>query len=189
DAAELPSEIADRVRAVCNHLIVVCADGRASVAEFCGLWPGIKGLTGKDWVAAGQFFSEQAKRAKLALFPTDDPLDRLDGQTAQYDLVLSWDLLAQQAARASAKLASQQVPDIIAILRPPAGSDLRDIAARPEIYGDPDLWILIADFNDLPTSEVPATPTGPSDDNAPAIYVPRKTDYATALTQLWGDGT
>jgi hypothetical protein len=188
DAAELPSEIADRVRGVCDRVVLACENGRSALAAACGLWPGLAGVfTGGDIAAAGRSFETQAKRAKLAMFPTDDPLDRLDGQTAQFDLIRSWDLLAEQAATASATLASRQVPDIIAILRPPAGTDLRDIAAKPEIYGDPDLWWLIADFNNLPSSEVPAAPSGPSDNGAPPIYVPRRVDYATALTSVWGD--
>jgi hypothetical protein len=191
NAAGIPSEIADRVRGVADRVVLSCENGRAAVNATCGLWPGPQGLaglafSGGDLEAVGREFEAQAKRAKLAMFPTDDPLDRLDGQTAQFDLILSWDLLAEQAAMASATLASQQVPDIIAILRPPAGSDLRDIAAKPEIYGNPDLWWLIADFNNLPSSEVPATPTGPSDTGAPPIYVPQQTDYQTALTQVWG---
>ena len=188
DAAELPSEIADRVRGVCDRVVLACENGRSALAAACGLWPGLAGVfTGGDIAAAGRSFETQAQRAKLAMFPTDDPLDRLDGQTAQFDLIRSWDLLAEQAATASAILASRQVPDIIAILRPPAGTDLRDIAAKPEIYGDPDLWWLIADFNNLPSSEVPAAPSGPSDNGAPPIYVPRLPDSSTALTQTWGD--
>jgi hypothetical protein len=186
-AAELPSEIADRVRGVCDRAVLACENGRSALAAACGLWPGLAGVfTGGDMEAAGKFSQTQAQRAKLAMFPTDDPLDRLDGQTAQFDLIRSWDLLAEQASMASATLAGRQVPDIIAILRPPAGSDLRDIAAKAEIYGDPDLWYYIADFNDLPSSEVPASPSGPSDNGAPPIYVPRLTDRSTALTQTWG---
>ena len=188
DAGELPSQIADRVRGLCDHAVLSCANGRASVCEFCGLWTGLKGLkTGETFKSAGLFFKQQAMRARLALYPTDDPLARLDGQTAQYDLVQSWDLLAEQAATASARLASQQVPDVIAIVRPPAGSDLRDLAAKPEYYGDPDLWYVIADFNDLPSSEVPANPTGPSDDGGPPIAIPRLSNYTSVLTQIWGD--
>jgi hypothetical protein len=184
-AAELPSDIADRARGVCARVIMACANGRAALCEACGLWPGIEGVfTGQTFRAEGQEFRQQAMAAKLAMFPHDDPLDFLDGQTAQYDLIRSWDLLAEQASTASATLASQQVPDIIAIVRPPAGSDLRDLAVK--YYGNADLWILIADYNDLDTSEVPRTPTGASDTGAPPIYIPRQTDYQSALTQLWG---
>ena len=70
------------------------------------------------------------------------------------------------------------------MVRPPAGSDLRDLAVK--YYGNPDLWFLIADFNDLPSSEVPANPSGPSDNGGPPIYIPRQSDYTTALVQVWG---
>jgi len=185
DVANLPSSVADRVRGICDQIINACANGRAAIGSFCGLWPGL-GVSpvGPAWTALGQAIQQQAVQAKLALYPTDDPLARLDGQTAQYSLIESWDLLASQAAVASAALASRQVPDVIAILRPPAGSDLRDIAARPEIYGNPDLWWVIADYNNLASSEVPATPTGASDDGAPAIYVPRLTGAEQALIEL-----
>jgi len=184
-AAELPSELSDRVRAVCIHTVDVCANSRAALADFCGLWPGLPAVFAPGWQDTANQIATAALQAKLAMFPTDDPIDRLDGQTGRDDLIQSWDLLAEQAAVAAATLASRQVPDVIAIVRLPAGSDLRDAAVK--YYGDPDLWVLIADYNDLPSSEVPATPVGLSDDGAPPIYIPRKTDYTTALTQVWGD--
>ena len=188
EVAELPSEIADRVRGVCTRVVMACANGRAALCECCGLWPGIEGVfSGQTFREEGQEFRQQAMAAKLAMFPHDDPLTRLDGQTAQYDLVLSWDLLAERASTASANLASQQVPDIIAIVRPPAGSDLRDLAVT--YYGNGDLWYYIADANDLDTSEVPRTPTGASDTGAPPIYVPRLAAQSTVLTQTWGSGS
>ena len=186
--ASLPSNIADRVRGVCARITIACANGRAAVGDFCGLWPGVEGIaTGQDITDLGMFMRQQAAQAKLAMFPHDDPLEHLDGQTAQYDLIRSWDLLAQQAAVASATLASQQVQDIIAIVRPPAGTDLRDLAIQ--YYGNSDLWILIADYNDLDSSEVPATAAGVSANGAPPIYIPRQTDYVEMLEQLWGDGS
>lgn len=78
---------------------------------------------------------------------------------------------------------------MIAIVRPPAGSDLRDLAVQ--YYGDSTLWVVIAAYpaNNLSSSEVPATPTGPSDTGAPPIYIPRLTSTSTALTSLWGNDT
>jgi hypothetical protein len=190
DANELPSQIADRVQGVSDRVVLACMNGRAAFDSVCGLWPGLEGVfTGAEFLDKAHFFQQQAKAARLAMYPSDDPLDYLDGQTAQCDLIRSWDLLAEQAAVASAQLASRQVPDIIAVIRPAAGTDLRDIAAKPEYYGDPDLWILIADYNNLPTSEVPAGPMGASDDGAPPIYIPRQTDYVTAMQQIWGSAT
>jgi hypothetical protein len=186
DAAGLPGQISDRIQGVCDHIVLVCANARASLDEFCGLWPGLKGTaSGSTWQEMGSFFKNQGQRARLALCPTDDPLARLDSQTAQNDLISSWDLLAGQAATASAQLASQRVPDIIATVRPAAGSDLRDLAVV--YYGNPDLWIIIADFNNLPSSEVPATPLGVSEDGAPPIYIPRASNYPSDLLDTWGD--
>jgi hypothetical protein len=184
--AELPNSINQRIQGVGSRIVLACANGRAAMDDFCGLWPGIGGAgAGQDFRETGMIFRQRAGEAKLAMYPHDDPLERLDGQTAQNDLILSWDLLAEQAAVASAKLAAQQVPDVIAIERPSAGSDLRDLAVK--FYGDPDLWLLIADYNDLDTSEVPATPTGPSDTGAPPIYIPRHTSTSADLTNTWGD--
>ena len=186
--ASLPSDIADRMRGVCARVVIACANGRAAVGDFCGLWPGVEGIaTGVDITAAGMFIRQQAGMAKLAMFPHDDPMEHLDGQTAQYDLIRSWDLLAQQAAVASATLASQQVPNIIATVRPPAGTDLRDLAVK--YYGSADLWILIADYNDLDSSEVPATAAGVSANGSPPIYIPRQTAYVAMLKDLWGESS
>jgi len=185
-ASELPSDVMDRVRGVSDRVVLACENGRAAFDAVCGLWPGMKGVfTGDAFVAAGEYFAQQAKRAKLAMYPTDDPLARLDGQTAQFDVVHQWDAAAELAATTAAELAAKQVPDIIAIERPPAGSDLRDLSLKH--YKTVDDWIYIADFNGLATSEVPATPAGPSDLGAPPIYVPNLAYYSNQLTNLWGD--
>jgi hypothetical protein len=188
-AEELPSEVADRVRSTCSRVKMACAQGRGALSAMCGLAVGpeqvtIAGLSGLEPLTAAILFKQSAASAKLAMFPTDEPLTRLDGQTAQNALFQVWDLLAEQAVRASAMLASHQVPDVLAVVRPSAGSDLRDLAMK--YYTDPDLWILIADFNDLDSSEVPAWPTGPSDIGGPPILIPVQTDYATVLKQTWG---
>ena len=176
------SETATQVCGCCDQVISACQTGRAALSDVVGLWTGISSpLTGQAFVAQGTANRQQAAIAKLAMFPTDDPLARLDGQLAIDDLVLSWDLLALQAALASSALASQQIPDIIAIVRPPAGSDLRDLAVA--YYGDADAWDVIADYNDLPDSLVPASPTGPSDDGGPAILIPRMPDQLTRSQQ------
>jgi hypothetical protein len=187
-AAELPSAIADRVRGMCDLVIMACANGRAALQAACGLFSGVLAAqqSGQLDRQAAAFFQLQAARAKIALCPTDDPLERLDGQTTQFDLIHAWDTMAAQAAQTAAAIAAKQVPEIIAIERPPAGSDLRDLAIK-HYNGQSDLWILIADFNDLDTSEVPATPAGPSDLGAPPIYIPAQADYATVLTEVWGD--
>jgi hypothetical protein len=67
--------------------------------------------------------------------------------------------------------AAQQVPDTLAIERVPAGTDLRDLALKH--YGDADSWWAIAQYNNFPSSEVPAPPAGPSDDPALPVQIPR----------------
>lgn len=182
--AELPSNVADRVRGACDRVVMSCMNVRAAYDAVCGLWPLAEGLTGKDWVDAGLFVRRQAKQAKLALFPTDDPLDQLDGMSQQFDVLESIDTLAEQVAQQASILASQTVPEILAEVRPTAGSDLRDLALQ--FYGNADMWILIADANDLSTSEVPATPTGPNDTGSPPIVIPVQTAYAAMLAQSYG---
>jgi hypothetical protein len=162
-----------------------CMGARAAFDAVCGLQPTREGLIGQDWLDSGKFFKRQAKQAKLALFPTDDPLDQLDGMSQQFAVLESLDIVAQQAAQQAAILANQSQPLIIAEERPPAGSDLRDLAAK-WYDGNTDLWVLIADCNDLDTSEVPATPQGPSDLGAPPILIPDATAYAAMMSALWG---
>jgi hypothetical protein len=48
------------------------------------------------------------------------------------------------------------------------------------------MWVLIADMNDMDTSEVQAAPTGPSDTGAPPILIPDPTAYAAMMASLWG---
>ena len=183
-AAQLPADVAASVQGVCNRTVLTCMNVRAAYDAVCGLWPIAEGLNGQDWISAAQFAAVQAKTAKLALFPNDDPLDQLDGMGQQYGILDEVNDLAVQMAQQSASLRSQVQPKIIAEERPPAGSDLRDLAVK--YYGDAELWALIAEFNDLDTSEVPATPTGPSDIGAPPILVPDQTLYTAMLDQMWG---
>jgi hypothetical protein len=69
-------------------------------------------------------------------------------------------------------LSRTAAPDVIGEVRPPAGTDLREIARA--FYGDPDGWTEIAEYNDLPTSEVPMPASGPSDQSGEPIQVPRR---------------
>ena len=184
-AAELPSGVVDRIRGTCDAVIGSCADARAAYDASCGLTQTmiqdiVSGQSTQDTVA---FFSLQVKRGMLALNPTDDPLARLDGQTSIYTLLQGWDDTAERASAISATYAAKQVPEVIAVVRPPAGSDLRDLAAK--YYDNPDLWIIIADYNGLDSSVVPATPIGPSEWGAPPIYVPRQTAENVGL--VWSE--
>jgi hypothetical protein len=184
DGASLPSGVMERVRGACARVIGVCQNVRVAYDACAGLRPLAEGLTGKDWIDAALFGAQQAKEAKLALFPTDDPLAQMDGMNQQFSIMQTTDRQAESCAQQAAALASQIHPIIIAEERPPAGSDLRDLAYR--YYQNSDLWVLIADFNDLDSSEVVATPTGPSDTGAPPILIPDQASYATLMGSLWG---
>ena len=186
-AGELPANIASRVRGVCDRVTLAGANGRAAVGAFCGGWElGAMVARSPTPGSTNNTLAIEAGRAKLAMIPTDDPLDHLDRETALSDVISQWDACAALAAQRSAALQAQTLPDIIGIERPPAGSDLRDLAVK--YWGDSTLWVVIAAFpaNNLSSSEVPATPTGPSDSGAPPIYIPRLTSASTALAQLWG---
>ena len=185
-AAQLPADLAARVQGVCDRTVLTCVNVRAACDAVCGLWPFVEGLTGQDWISAAQFASVQAKTVKLALFPHDDPLDQLDGMSQQYAILAEIDELAASMAQQSSSLAAQTQPRVIAEERPPAGSDLRDLAVK--YYGDAELWVIIAEFNNLDTSEVPATPAGPSDLGAPPILIPDPTAYIAMMAALWGSG-
>jgi len=81
---------------------------------------------------------------------------------------------AQHACASAADGVGQaNSPDVIAEDRVPAGTDLRVLSAK-WYDGDPDGWEEIANYNNLPTSEVPAPPTGPADTDWPTIKIPRR---------------
>jgi hypothetical protein len=194
NVAELPGNIANRIRGVCDRVVLACANARAATGNFCGVYslnfastPNTSWGAGNTPGGTNNPISIEAARAKLAMYPTDDPMSRLDGETALHDVVSQWDTIAALAAQRSAALQAQILPDVIAIERPPAGSDLRDLAVK--YYNDSTLWVVIAAFppNSLVSSEVPAIPTGPSDTGAPPIYIPRLTSTSTALAELWGN--
>jgi hypothetical protein len=194
--ANLPNEISNRVRGVCDQVKLACCCSRAATGSFCGTYEDIAHAP-TPWNNNGDStpgsinnpISVESMRAKAAMYLTDDALTFLDRETAYYDVRKSWDALAEMADQRAASLEAQTLPDVIAVVRPPAGSDLRDQAVK--YYGDSTLWPCIAVFppNNLPTSEVPATPTGPSDTGAPPIYIPRLTSASTALAALWGAET
>jgi hypothetical protein len=74
-------------------------------------------------------------------------------------------------------LAAREIPDVIAEVRVPADTDLRDLAQK--FYGNADLWWVIANFNGIGTSsKVPALPSGVSDNPGRAIRIPRMTEGA-----------
>jgi hypothetical protein len=184
EGADLPASIMERVRGACARVVGSCQNVRAAYDAVAGLRPLVEGLAGKDWTDAALFGAQQAKEAKLALFPTDDPLSQMDGMGQQFAIMQSTDAQAEACAQQAASLAAQIHPIVIAEERPPAGSDLRDLAVK--YYGDANLWYCIADFNDMDSSLVRDTPTGPSDDNVPPILIPDATAYAAMMSTLWG---
>jgi hypothetical protein len=109
---------------------------------------------------------------ELQKLPYDDALDFLTFQSDRFTTTHSADAAQEQAVATVTALQGQALPDVIAEVRPPEGTDLRDLALQ--YYGDPDLWYIIAQFNGLEGSAVPANPTGPSDNPAPALQIPRR---------------
>lgn len=107
----------------------------------------------------------------LALEVKDSALDIIRIKNDLFTVTGQADLATETCYDAQAGIATNVEPDVIAEVRAPAGSDLRDLAAQ--YYGDSDLWWLIANFNDIDGSAVPAPPTGPSDDPGYAIRIPR----------------
>lgn len=112
----------------------------------------------------------------LMLVPYDDAIFGLRTRTTKIENMRSSTAAKESAAQISGALADQLFPEVIAEERPAIGSDLRDLAAK--YYGDPDLWYIIASFNNLFSSKVPDLPSGPSDDPGPPIFIPRRTSNA-----------
>jgi hypothetical protein len=81
------------------------------------------------------------------------------------------DQATESCTDAAAGVLNNIEPDVIAEVRAPAGTDLRDLAIR--YYGTADLWWLIANANGIDGSAVPSPPSGPSDDPARALVIPR----------------
>jgi hypothetical protein len=80
-------------------------------------------------------------------------------------------LAKETCADAAVGVSVDVEPEIVGEVDAPAGTDLRDIAIR--FYGDPDMWWAIANYNDIDGSAVPAAPSGPSDNPARRIKLPR----------------
>ena len=102
----------------------------------------------------------------------------LDDKNATFDLFDSLDASAELSAQTIDNLNVVAFPPVLAEVRPPAGTDLRDLALQ--YYGDPDLWPIIANFNGLSSSDVPANPSGPTADATRAIQIPRRTEGVLA---------
>lgn len=111
------------------------------------------------------------------LTQVDSALTWLDAVTQIFDTIHQNDEAQESANNTTEALAKQMRPEVLAELRPVPGSDLRDVAR--EWYGDPDLWYIIADFNNLSSSVVPFPPDGLSDNSNPPIRVPQRPQGVT----------
>lgn len=112
----------------------------------------------------------------------DEGLGLLDTRDQLFDVLHQADDSQELAAQVEETMAGVIEPEVIAEVAPVPGTDLRDLARQ--YYGDPDLWTVIANFNGLGTSQVPARPSGPTADANRPIKVPRRTEGSLAkLTQ------
>jgi nucleotide-binding universal stress UspA family protein len=101
----------------------------------------------------------------------DSALDLLRIKDQLFDVLSQTGQAKETCADAAAGIAADIEPDVIASVRAPAGTDLRDLALR--YYGDADMWWAIANYNNIDGSAVPSPPAGPSDDPARPILIPR----------------
>lgn len=107
----------------------------------------------------------------LAVEVRDSALDIIRIRSNFFTVLAQCDAATETCHDAAIGMQVNVVPDIIAEVRAPAGTDLRDLAAQ--YYGDPDLWWLIANANDIDGSAVPSSPTGPSDSPGRPLRIPR----------------
>lgn len=107
----------------------------------------------------------------LAVEVRDSAVDIIRIKDSLFTVLFQCDQAGETCYDAQQGIAVNVEPDVIAQVRAPAGADLRDYAAQ--YYGDPDLWWLIANFNNIDGSAVPAAPTGPSDNPNFALKIPR----------------
>ena len=104
----------------------------------------------------------------------DDALTLLQFQFARLSLLQQSTASREVAANTAASFTGYLFPEVIAEVRAPAGSSLRDIALK--FYGDPDLWWVIAKYNGFTGSSVPSLPLGVTDSPLAfrQIAVPRR---------------
>lgn len=101
----------------------------------------------------------------------DSALDIIRTRDQFFTILSSSDAAGEVCVDAANGVLVNVEPDVIAEVRAPAGTDLRDLAIK--FYGDPDMWYAIAAFNGIDGSAVPSPPSGPSDDPARPIRIPR----------------
>ena len=107
----------------------------------------------------------------LTMEVTDSALDLLRLVDSLFTTKAQADKAGETCYDAALGVQQQVLPDVIATVTAPAGTDLRDLAIR--YYGTPDGWMAIAQANDIVGSAVPAPPTGPSDQPNRPLVIPR----------------
>ncbi len=119
----------------------------------------------------GQLTAQLLALPALALEVRDDALDLLSLRVGILENLQQ--LFSSSATCADARdgVAEIAIPDVIAEVTAPAGTDLRDVAFK--MYGDPDLWWEIAQANGISGSAVPSPPAGPSDFLGATLKIPR----------------
>jgi hypothetical protein len=161
-APDLSLDVIQRVQGACDMIAGGCARLGTALTGYQEAYYAVEDEK--------SYFDGMAARMRYALWPTDDPIDYLDGQTTHYDMVRSADEASASAKEQAAAVSSKEVPEVAKELKVPAGTDLRDIAGQE--WGDPDSWWDIANFNGMDGSRVPDAPTGPSDKPYFPIAIP-----------------
>lgn len=118
----------------------------------------------------------------LALEVKDDAADLLDLQDQILTLLQDQSASLETTKQATDGIIANVIPDVIAEVRPVPGTDLRDLARK--YYGDADAWFAIADYNNIVGTEVPTPPSGPSDDPARPIQIPRLQSTTSDIRQV-----
>lgn len=108
----------------------------------------------------------------------DDGATLLDFFDFLFGMLGSADAANETAWETAGSLQGQLIPEIIAEIRVPPGTDLRDIAQQ--YYGDPDDWYPIALASGFADSTVPPNPSAQSDITSFTVRVPRRASGAVS---------
>lgn len=136
--------------AAAQQLITSCQSGAQACANMV------------DNLMAIDLLVLEVQDSALGLLRLVDPL---------FDAAHQADAAAETCCDNAVGIQQATIPDVIATVIAPAGTDLRDLALK--FFGDADAWQAIAIANDITGSAVPAAPTGPSDTPNRAIIIPR----------------
>lgn len=124
-----------------------------------------------------------------SMITTDQGTQELVFLSDRLNLLQGIDVAKAQAIDQQNQVDGMILPNIMAEVRPPAGTDLRALALQ--YYGDPDSWWIIAQANNLSSSRVPNGPTGPSDNPGAPLRIPSITQspISDLTTAVSADGT